>query len=247
MVEPTTSDRVLINIAEISKDSDNDVDSTPANNDPNEDDLDKEYVKVQYFDLSLLKWVTEARVTYNGKTTVTKTGYTPGNEGIAKVDLVASKMKKTTVKFAYKIRVTNEGEIPGYAYEVKDYIPKGLKFVAADNPKWKEIKDGVVVTDQLKDVLLQPGESKEVEIVLTWKNSTTNTGLKTNYAEISDDSADDIDSTPDNYNLKEDDIDDAQVILSIKTAGPTTYIGLIFLSVAILASGIILIKKYVIK
>lgn len=247
VVEANTSDRILINIAEISKDSGDDVDSTPDNNEPNEDDLDKEYVKVQYFDLSLLKWVTETRVTYNGKTTVTKTGYTPGNEGIAKVDLVASKMKKTTVKFAYKIRVTNEGELPGYAYEVKDYIPKGLKFVAADNPKWKEIKSGVVVTDQLKDTLLQPGESKEVEIVLTWKNSTTNTGLKTNYAEISDDSADDIDSTPDNYNMKEDDIDDAQVILSIKTAGPTTYIGLIFLSVTILAGGVILIKKYVIK
>ena len=77
--------------------------------------------------------------------------------------------------------------------------------------------------------------------------STTNTGLKTNYAEISKDSADDIDSTPDNFNLKEDDIDDAQVIISIKTAGPQTYVGLILLSVTILAGGIFLIKKYVIK
>ena len=72
-------------------------------------------------------------------------------------------------------------------------------------------------------------------------------GLKTNYAEISEDSGDDIDSTPDNYNLKEDDIDDAQVILSIKTAGAKTYIGLVLTSVAILAAGVILIKKYVIK
>ena len=44
----------------------------------------------------------------------------------------------------------------------------------------------------------------------------------------------DIDSTPDNFNLKEDDIDDAPVILSIKTAGPQTYVGLILLSVTIL-------------
>lgn len=240
-------DKIIVNTAEISKDSDDDVDSTPGNNDPSEDDIDKEYVKVQYFDLALKKWVTEVRVTCDGKTTVTKTGFTEDTEDIAKVDLVAKKMNKTTVKFAYKIKVINEGKIPGYAYEVKDYIPKGLKFVAEDNKGWTEIKDGVVVTDQLKDTLLNPGESATVEIVLTWKNSTTNTGLKTNYAEISEDSGDDIDSTPDNFNLKEDDIDDAQVILSIKTAGTPTYIGLIFLSITILAGGSFLIKKYVIK
>ena len=247
VTESNMSDRILINIAEISKDSDDDVDSTPGNNDLTEDDIDREYVKVQYFDLSLKKWVTKTMVTYDGKTTTTKTSFTENSDDIAKVDLVASKMKKTTVKFAYNIKVTNEGELPGYAYEVKDYIPKGLKFVAEDNKDWKELEDGTVVTEKLKDTLLNPGESATVEIILTWKNSTTNTGLKTNYAEISKDSADDIDSTPDNFNLKEDDIDDAQVILSIKTAGPQTYVGLILLSVTILAGGIFLIKKYVIK
>jgi len=155
-------------------------------------------------------------------------------------------MKKTTVKFTYNIKVINEGELPGYAYEVKDYIPNGLKFVQEDNKDWKEVKDGVVVTDKLKDTLLNPGESATVEITLTWKNSTTNLALKTNYAEISEDSGNDIDSMPDNFNKQEDDIDDAQVILSIKTAGATTYVGLIFASVAILAAGIFLIKKYVI-
>lgn len=247
VIEPNTSDRILVNTAEISADSDDDIDSIPGNNILEEDDIDREYVKVQYFDLSLKKWVTKTMVTYDGKTTTTNTGFTEDSDDIAKVDLVASKMKKTTVKFAYNIKVTNEGELPGYAYEVKDYIPKGLKFVAEDNKDWKEIKDGVVVTEKLKDTLLNPGESATVEIVLTWQNSTTNTGLKTNYAEISKDSADDIDSIPDNYNLKEDDIDDAQVILSIKTAGSQTYVGLILLSVAILAGGIFLIKKYVIK
>ena len=247
VTESNMSDKILINTAEISKDSDDDVDSTPGNNDLIEDDIDREYVKVQYFDLSLKKWVTRTMVTYNGKTTTTKTGYDDDSDDIAKIDLVSSKMKKTTVKFAYNIKVTNEGELPGYAYEVKDYNPKGLKFVAEDNKDWKELADGTVVTEKLKDTLLNPGESATVEIILTWKNSTTNTGLKTNYAEISKDSADDIDSTPDNFNLKEDDIDDAQIILSIKTAGPQTYVGLILLSVTILAGGIFLIKKYVIK
>ena len=245
VTEPNTSDRVLVNTAQILEDSNDDVDSVPGNDVLTEDDIDREYVRVQYFDLSLKKWVTKTQVTYNGKTTTTKTGFTEDSEDIAKVDLVAKQMTKTTVKFAYNIKVTNEGELPGYATEIKDYIPKGLKFVAEDNKDWKEIKDGVVVTDKLKDTLLNPGESATVEIVLTWKNSTTNTGLKTNYAEISADSAEDKDSIPDNYDFTEDDIDDAQVILSIKTAGPTTYIGLVLGTVAILAGGIFLIKKYV--
>lgn len=247
VTETNTSDKILVNTAEISADSDDDIDSTPNNNVESEDDIDKEYVKVEYFDLSLKKWVTETIVTLDGKTTTTKTGFTPDSEGIAKVDIVASKLKKTTVKFKYSIKVTNEGELPGYAYEVKDYIPSGLKFVAEDNKNWEEVKDNVVVTDQLKDTLLNPGESATVEIVLTWKNSSTNLGTKTNYAEISKDSGDDIDSTPDNFNLKEDDIDDAQVILSIKTAGRTTYIGLILISIVVLAGGVYGIKKYVLK
>ena len=156
-------------------------------------------------------------------------------------------MKKTTVKFVYSIKVINEGKIPGYAYEIKDYIPSGLEFKQEDNKDWKELKDGQVVTDKLKDTLLNPGESATVEIVFTWKNSTTNIGLKTNYAEISKDSGDDIDSVPDNFNKEEDDIDDAQVILSIKTAGPKTYIWLTFISVAILAAGVWSIKKYIIE
>ena len=241
------TDKIIINTAEISKDSDDDIDSTPDNNVENEDDLDKEYIKVQYFDLALKKWVTETRVTFNGKTTSTKTGFNEDSKEIAKVDLVAKNMKKTTVKFVYSIKVINEGKIPGYAYEIKDYIPSGLEFKQEDNKDWKELKDGQVVTDKLKDILLNPGESATVEIVFTWKNSTTNIGLKTNYAEISKDSGDDIDSVPDNFNKEEDDIDDAQVILSIKTAGPKTYIWLTFISVAILAAGVWSIKKYIIE
>lgn len=247
VTETELSDKILVNIAQISKDSDDDIDSNPNNNVESEDDTDKEYVRVQYFDLSLKKWVKEVKVTVDGKTTTTKTNYKEDSDSIAKVDIIASKLKKTTVKFVYNIKVTNEGELPGYAYEIKDYIPNGLKFVAEDNKDWKKLKDGAVVTDKLKDTLLNPGESATVEIVLTWKISSTNLGLKTNYAEISSDSANDIDSIPDNFDFTEDDIDEAQVILSIKTAGATTYIGLIFTTVAILALGVFLIKKYVLN
>ena len=175
VVEPNTSDRIIINIAEISEDADknndpvDDIDSTPGNDDPDEDDIDIEKVKVKYFDLALKKWVSTVIVIEDGKTTTTNTGHTGDEnpEPVVKVDLKDKKLNKVTVKFGYKIKVTNEGQIEGYAKEVKDYIPDGLKFVAKDNPKWKALNEKEVVTTQLENTLLKPGQSATVDIFLT--------------------------------------------------------------------------------
>ena len=260
VTEPNTSDRILINTAEISKDKDkdgkdvDDIDSTPDNDKDGEDDIDIEKVKVKYFDLALEKIVTEYSIKLDGKTTVTKTNHKFGvqPEPVVKVELVNSHaIKASVIKFKYQIKITNEGEIEGYADEVKDYIPEGLKFVAKDNPKWKASSDGkTVTTDQLKDTLLKPGDSAVVEITLQWINGQNNLGLKQNWAEISKDRNDsdspDIDSTPDNNKKGEDDIDDASVILSVKTGKGEDFAIIAGGMLIILSTGIVLIKKFVI-
>ena len=259
VTEPNTSDRIIINTAEISKDSDDkgnsveDIDSTPDNDKEDEDDIDIEKVKVKYFDLALEKIVSEYSIKQNGKTTVTKTGHKFGvqPEPPVKVELVNSMVKSAVIKFKYQIKVTNEGEIAGYAEEVKDYIPSGLKFVKEDNSKWTMLEDGnTVTTDQLKDKLLQPGESAVVEITLQWINGQNNFGLKQNWAEISKDKNDsdspDIDSVPNNKKEGEDDIDDASVLLSVKTGSAENYIVITGCILAIVSAGIVLIKKFVI-
>ncbi len=171
-------------------------------------------------------------------------------EEIVKVDLGRRNLKNVTVKFEYQIRITNEGMIEGYAKEIKDYIPEGLIFNKEDNPLWQEVSEGIITTDQLKDTLLQPGESAVVTVLLTWKNSQDNLGLKVNVAEISKDynkhHTHDIDSTPDNKEDGEDDIDDAPVMLSIILGqNPKTYFGLTLLMLVTTATGIVLIKKFV--
>ena len=107
-------------------------------------------------------------------------------EPAVKVEINEKRLTETVIKFRYSIRVTNEGEIDGYATEITDYIPQGLKFNQADNPLWKE-ENGKITTDQLKDTLLKPGESATVELVLTWINDENNMGVMTNWAEISKD------------------------------------------------------------
>lgn len=247
VIEPKNSKRIVINTAEISKASMDDIDSIPGNSKIEEDDIDNEYLRVETFDLALKKWVTETRVTYKGKTTTTKTGFTADSTEMAKVDIVASRLKSTTVKFVYNIQIINEGQVAGTATEIKDYVPSGLKFEEEDNEGWVyDKKDDSVTTTQLKDKVIEPGKSETVQIVLTWKNSTTNMGVKTNWAEISADNGDDVDSTPNNFDKLEDDIDDAKVILSIKTGSAKLYIALAVISIVILGGGTFAIKKYVI-
>lgn len=256
VTEPNTSDRIIINKAQISKHTDekgetpNDVDSVPDKWNDGEDDQDIEKIYVKYFDLSLRKWVTQAIVIEDGEEKVMETGHYAEQdpEPVVKVEINKKRLNDTVIKFRYSIRVKNEGEIEGYATEISDYIPNGLKFNQADNPKWKEV-NGKITTDQLKDTLLKPGDTATVDVLLTWVNSEDNMGVMTNVAEISKDKNDsntkDIDSTPNNKKSGEDDIDDAPVALTVVAGSKPTYIILISSILAIIGASVFVIKKYV--
>ena len=257
---PNTSDRIIINSAQVSKDLDEDgnevedIDSTPdnmENGNPKEDDEDIEKIYVKYFDLALRKWVTTAIVIEDGTQKEMATGHYAEQEPepVVKVEVNKKRMKNTVIKFKYSIRVTNEGEIPGYATELSDYIPKGLKFNQADNPDWKESGDKIITT-KLKDTLLNPGDQAFVDLTLTWINSEDNMGVMTNWAEISKDKNDsntpDIDSTPNNKVEGEDDFDYAPVAITVVAGSAPRYIALSSSILAIIGTGAVLIKRFVI-
>ena len=256
VTEPQTSDRILINKAQISKHHDEfgkevkDRDSTPNKWNEGEDDQDIEKVRVRYFDLSLRKWVTQVIVIEDGKQKVKDTGHYAEQdpEPVVKVEVNKKRLKNTVVKFRYSIRVKNEGEIEGYAKEISDYIPSGLKFNKADNPDWVE-KDGKIVTTKLKDTLLKPGETAEVTVLLTWINGEENMKVMTNTAEISEDynkyKTPDRDSKPNNKKKGEDDQDDAPVTVTTVSGSAPVYIGIATAGIAIIAIGGILVKRYV--
>ena len=247
-----TAERTIRNIAEITDDEDengnpiDDVDSTPNNNKDGEDDIDDEKVYVKYFDLSLQKDLVKIIITENGTTREIPVSST---DGLQKVEIHRKRVKTTTVKFVYNITVKNEGEIAGYATEIKDYIPQGLEFIADENKQWTKVSDNVITTNALANTKLEPGQTASVQVVLKWVNDENNLGSKINVAEISADKNDsntpDIDSKPNNNIKGEDDIDDAEVILTISTGSAPTYIGLTFTVLAIMGTGIALIKKYV--
>ena len=256
VIEPQTSDRILINKAQISKHHDEngnevkDRDSTPNKWNEGEDDQDIEKVYVRYFDLSLRKWVTQVMVIEDGKQKVKDTGHYAEQdpEPVVKVEVNRKRLKNTVVKFRYSIRVKNEGEIEGYAKEISDYIPSGLKFNKADNPDWTE-KNGKIVTTKLKDTLLKPGQTAEVSVLLTWINGEDNMKVMTNTAEISEDynkyHTPDRDSTPNNRKKGEDDQDDAPVALTTVSGIQPKYIGITVAGLSIIAIGGVLVKRFI--
>ena len=255
--DPGSNTYIITNHAQISDDTDEngneikDKDSETDKWNEGEDDQDIENVKVEYFDLSILKFVSKVIVQENGQEKITQTGYNGHEdpEPVVKVELHKKKLQDVVVKFGYGITVTNEGDIPGYATELTDYIPEGLKFETSDNPNWVDEGNNVISTKQLENTLLQPGESATVEVVLTWINGPDNMALKTNTVEISEDKNQydlpDRDSTPDNRKEGEDDIDIAKVILAVSTGKGKTYFILATGLLAIIATGVITIKKFV--
>ena len=256
--DPNSNTQIITNHAQISDDTDengnsvNDKDSETDKWNDGEDDQDIENIKVEYFDLSILKFVSKVIVIEDGKETITETGYNGHEdpEPVVKVELHKKKLSDLVVKFAYGITITNEGDIPGYATEITDYVPEGLKFVATDNPDWTDEGNNVISTRQLENTLLQPGESETIEVIFTWINGKDNLSLKTNTAEISEDKNEydvpDKDSTPDNKQEAEDDQDIAKVILAVKTGAAQTYFMLTLGLLAIILVGVVLIKKFVI-
>jgi hypothetical protein len=78
-----------------------------------------------------------------------------------------------------------------------------------------------VVSNELENTLLNPGESATITLTLTWNNSSTNIGTILNLAEITEDynesDTPDIDSTPGNKIVGEDDMSEAKFVVTVKT------------------------------
>ncbi len=160
-------------------------------------------------------------------------------------------LTEQTVVVEYKIVVKNEGGVAGYAKKIIDYIPNDMKFSSNLNSDWYLGQDGNVYNTTLENVELQPGESKELTIVLTKKLTDNNLGQVTNCAEIYEAynarGISDVDSTPGNNVQTEDDFSTASVTITIVTGKVASFFGITFASIAIIALGAFGIKKYVIK
>lgn len=209
--------------------------------------IDLGLVKSPKFDLSLNKTVSKVTVQDSEES---KT-YNYENTKLAKADIVGKKVNDTTIVVEYKIQVKNEGAIAGYVKKIVDYMPASMKFSTELNKDWYTGANGEIYNSSLSNTIINPGETKEVTLILTKKLTEDTLGLINNTAEIYEAYNDlgiaDYDSTVQNKVTSEDDISSADVLVTVKTGEWIVFTGLTITIIAIIGVGAYFIKKKVLK
>ncbi len=259
-------DNVNYNLAEYKKDGvldtkNSDVISTSVNLDgtakpaaasdiieiTNEDasNIDMGLVLKSKFNLTLDKSIS--KVTVKGAKQ-TKT-YDYANTKLAKVDLDGKTAAGTVVVVEYKIVVSNISDIAGYAKKVADYVPSDMKFSSELNKDWYTSDNGTLYNSSLANAVIEPGQTKELTLVLTKTMTADNFGIVNNRAEIYEAYNDlgiaDEDSTPANKVDGENDMSSADLILGPKTGEVIVYMALTVTLIVGFAVGIYFIKRKV--
>lgn len=200
------------------------------------------------FDLQLDKYISKISV-QTGKNTKS---YEYENKTFAKVEINRKKVNGTVVVLEYTIKVKNNGEVAGYANNIIDYLSNGLSFNSELNPDWY-LSGNELYTKKFANEIINPGDEKEIKLVLTKAMTNENTGVVNNRAEIAEDyneyGISDINSTPNNNITGENDMGSADVIIGVSTGGTIiVYIALIMINTVLIAIAIkLMINNDIIK
>ena len=202
----------------------------------------------QKFDLKLDKYISKiTRTTPTSGTTTTT--YTPEKGKVAKSEILSKNLGESNVIIEYKIVVTNEGTVSGYVKKIVDYLPKNVRFSTTLNKDWYLSEKGNIYNASLENEEIKPGESKEVTLVVTAVITNSNLGILTNNAEIYESynkqGLPDIDSKSGNNMANEDDISNADLVLSLTTGRVATYMILLIGIIVLIAFGAFLINRFI--
>ncbi len=165
------------------------------------------------------------------------------NVKLAKEEIAASELNNATVYIEYTMKVKNNGDVSGYAKKIVDYISGDMEFNSSveANKGWFSGTDGNVYSTQLANVELKPGETREIKIILQKKMTEENTGIVSNQVEIASDyniyGIADIDSIAGNNIQAEDDMSNADAIITIETGEKIIYSIFIVIGVTALSIG----------
>lgn len=223
--ELNSEDRIITNKAEI--------ESTTADVDK-ENDKTEEKVKVNKFDLDLTKYIESMKI----NTGVYEQTVHLGEEKkgtIYKKEINSKRINNSDIYVTYTIKVKNIGDIPGYATEITDYIPKDMKLV--DTSGIWEQQGNTIKTTNLSKKLIEPNKEEKIEVTLLWDLNENNIGERTNIAFISK-YANDYDAK----DLTEDTDNEATLIVSLQTGGFKIILITIFI-VMLVVTGIIKYKS----
>ncbi len=209
-------------------------------------DIDIGLYVANKFDLKIDKYIS--KITVTNPTVGTKT-YNTNDSKLEKVEIFKRDVNKASIVIEYKIVVTNEGGLSGYAKKIIDYLPKNTKFSSELNKDWYiSDNNNTVYNTSLENTILKPGESKEITLILSAQITNSNIGTIINnnaeiYESYNEYGEPDIDSIEANMIETEDDISKADIILSTATGTVVIYSTLALAVLLIVVIGIVIIKR----
>jgi len=191
------------------------------------------YYKALPFDMTVQKYIE--KVIHNG----TEIAGNKENGNIVKVDVDSKNIENEEIKIQYTIKIKNTGKVAGTVGLIEDYIPEGLEFVAEDNLGYWVLEENKATTALLANDVLEPGQEIELTLVLRWKKSGENTGVKTNIVKISD--------VINKFGFEEIDnannISQTEILIGVKTGENTIGYGLIIGMLVLTLSAIVLVRR----
>ena len=145
------------------------------------------------------------------------------------------------VVIEYKIKITNVGEVEGYAKNIEDILPSSLTFKSSMNSDW--YKSGAnLYNSSLANTPIKPGESRELTLTLTKTMTESNSGLINNKAKI------EKSSNSQGTENKNDSIGSANVIISVSTGALINYIVIALVTFIVMGLlAYVFVKKILIK
>lgn len=201
------------------------------------------------FDLRLDKYVEKISLTT--PTIGTRVDEYEDKTTLGKVEVLERNLGQSSAVIEYKIVVTNEGSVPGYVNKVVDYLPDNVNFSTELNADWYLSENGNIYNSALAEQIINPGESKELSLIVSINITNDMLGILDNTAEIYESynemGLEDIDSQVNNQNNEEDDMGKAEVIVGIVTGEALMYVGIALVVVTMLGFGIFAIKKFILN
>lgn len=131
--------------------------------------IDLGLIEKDKFDLGLVKEISKITINENGN--IKETNYEKASS-LAQVKINNSENAATMIA-EYKVTITNNGNVPGYANKVVSYLSDDMKFSSELNPDWYLGEDGNVYSTALANYELQVGETRELKLILTKNISTS--------------------------------------------------------------------------
>ena len=107
------------------------------------------------------------------------------------------------------------------------------------NKDWYKDENGNICTTALSGIAIEPGKTTDIELTLTKSTTENTTGTFTNNVELEKTSNKEAIEEKSTENNKSS----ADLVISIKTGSVVMYIGITLTCFAVVAIGVIIIKK----